>query len=208
MVNRHWLLRLPTAVVGVLIAFSGATALAGTLAEKLASANHVLLMRHAFAPGVGDPPGYSLEKCETQRLLDDEGKQQATHTGDWLRGQGVTSAKIYSSAWCRCQQTAERLNFGAITVTPALASVFDVPEQTLARNTALQQLISKALAAKGHKPGQAIILVTHQVNIQAFVGENTKSGEMVLARVTKRGKLLGYQMYSPPRPGDRASNTP
>lgn len=199
MVTRYWLLRLHTAVLGALVAFSGATtAQASVLAEKLASANHVLLMRHAYAPGVGDPPGHSLEKCETQRLLDDEGKQQATRTGDWLRSQGVTSAKVYSSAWCRCQQTAERLNFGSVTVSPALASFFDNPEQTLAQNAALQQLIRKALSAKDSQHHQAIILVTHQVNIQAFAGENTRSGEMVLARVTKQGKLLRYQRVAQP----------
>ena len=64
---------------------------AGELAERLKGPNHVLLMRHAYAPGVGDPPGYSLDKCESQRILNDEGKQQSVRIGQWLRRQAPPS---------------------------------------------------------------------------------------------------------------------
>ena len=55
------------------------------IAQALHAHDYVLLMRHAYAPGVGDPPNYSLDRCEGQRLLNDEGKRQAVRNGDWLR---------------------------------------------------------------------------------------------------------------------------
>ena len=86
------------------------------LAQALQSPHYVLLMRHAYAPGVGDPANYSLERCEGQRLLNDEGRVQATRTGDWLRQQGVERATVMSSVWCRCTETARLLQFGRVTV--------------------------------------------------------------------------------------------
>ena len=118
---------------------------ASELADKLVTGNHVLLMRHAYAPGVGDPPGYSLDKCESQRILNDEGKQQSVRIGQWLRAQGVAKADVYASIWCRCRQTAERLALGPITIEPSLASFFDTPEQAAAVvNRGVEQMILSA----------------------------------------------------------------
>ena len=80
---------------------------AGELADKLKDGGHVLLMRHAYAPGVGDPPGYTLERCETQRVLNEDGRSQSQRIGRWLRTQGLERARVYASPWCRCTQTAE-----------------------------------------------------------------------------------------------------
>ena len=133
---RSWMLRCVGAalVIGLSLVASGAQG--SDLSDRLKSKHHVLLMRHAYAPGVGDPPGYSLERCETQRTLNDEGKAQATRIGQWLRGQGVTQAQVLSSIWCRCQQTAERLNLGPVRVEAALASFFDDPAQEGPRQAA------------------------------------------------------------------------
>ena len=168
---------------------------ASDLAVKLASNEHILLIRHANAPGVGDPPGYSLERCETQRVLGDDGKRQSVRIGDWLRLQGVSTGRVLSSVWCRCQQTAERLNFGPIQVEPALGSFFDEPDKGPLLNRQLQQLIAGELATKA---GKALILVTHHVNIREFVGANIGSGDMVLARVTPQGTVLDYRVIQSP----------
>jgi phosphohistidine phosphatase SixA len=168
---------------------------ASELSDRLKSNQYVLLMRHAYAPGVGDPPGYSLQRCDSQRVLNDEGKAQAVRIGQWLRAQGVERAQVHSSIWCRCQQTAERLRLGAVTVNPALASFFDEPQHASARNQSLQQFIAKALPSKGD---QALVLVTHHVNIREFMGENIGSGDMVLARVTPQGRLIDYKLYPSP----------
>ena len=168
---------------------------ASELSDRLKTKDHVLLMRHAYAPGVGDPTGYSLARCETQRVLNDEGQQQATRIGQWLKAQGVDQASVYTSIWCRCQETAELLQFGKVTVEPALASFFDEPHKASASRQQLQDFIAKALPVKGER---ALILVTHHVNIQEFMGQNIGSGDMVLVRVNAQGQLLGAQLYPSP----------
>jgi phosphohistidine phosphatase SixA len=168
---------------------------ASELSEHVKAGEHVLLMRHAYAPGVGDPPGYSLERCETQRLLNDEGKSQSVRIGQWLRTQGIDRASVYTSAWCRCRQTAELLGFGLVTVEPSLDSFFDQTRQAPARNKSLQNFIAGALRAK---TGQALILVTHHVNIREFMGKDIGSGDMVLARVDAQGRMVDYRLYPSP----------
>ena len=168
---------------------------ASELATRLKAGQHVLLMRHAYAPGVGDPPGYSLDKCESQRILNDEGKQQSVRIGQWLRAQGVAKADVYASIWCRCRQTAERLALGPVTLEPSLASFFDTPEQAAAQNKRLQDFVAVSLKSKGDR---ALILVTHHVNIREFMGKDIGSGDMVLARVNAQGKVLEYKIYPSP----------
>ena len=168
---------------------------ASELSEKLASPDYVLLMRHTLAPGVGDPAHYTLDDCKTQRNLSALGRQQATAVGHWLRKQGIQSAEVHASAWCRCKDTAERLKFEGYKVEPALASFFDDMQQAPIQNQALQRFISAKRHTKGSK---ALILVTHHVNIQEFSGDNVASGDMVLAKVDASGKMTAHQVI--PRP--------
>lgn len=191
-----WMRRcLPALALLWLAGASAAFAVASDLSERLKQPDHVLLMRHAYAPGVGDPPGYSLQRCETQRVLNDAGMQQAQRIGRWLREQGVAAARVHSSVWCRCQQTAEGLRLGPVRIEPALASFFDQPEREAAQNQRLQAFIREALRSKGE---QALILVTHHVNIRAFMGRDIGSGDMVLARVDAQGRMLSHQIYPSP----------
>jgi len=168
---------------------------ASDLSEKLQSPDHVLLMRHTLAPGVGDPVNYTLADCKTQRNLSAEGRQQAVVVGDWLRHQGVNNAAVYSSVWCRCKDTAQLLGFKGWQVEPTLASFFDEMHKAQAQNQRLQSVIAEKLKTKGKQP---LILVTHHVNIFEFMGENVSSGDLVLAKVDARGKMLSYQVI--PRP--------
>ena len=168
---------------------------ASELSQKLQSNNHVLLMRHALAPGVGDPANYSLEDCKTQRNLDSEGRKQAAFVGEWLKKQGIQKADVYSSVWCRCRDTATLLNFGTYKVEPSLASFFDDMSKAKASNVRLQRFISEKIKSKGD---QALIMVTHHVNILEFMGENIASGDMVVAKVNSKGELISYKLI--PRP--------
>ncbi len=164
------------------------------LAAQLNSKQYVLLMRHAYAPGVGDPAGYSLSNCQSQRNLNAEGRAQAKRIGLWLREQGVSAAQVHASQWCRCTETAKLLGFG-YQVEPALASVYDHPEHATARTQSLQQFIAHNVS---EKPSGALILVTHHVNIHAYMGENIGSGDMVLVRVDHAGKMQSYQVIPSP----------
>jgi phosphohistidine phosphatase SixA len=182
-------------LLGVALVLCHSGVQASELSDRLSTDRYVLLMRHALAPGVGDPPGYSLARCESQRILNDEGKRQAVRIGQWLRSQGIAQASVYTSAWCRCTQTAELLGLGPVVVEPSLASFFDEPHLAAAQNKKLQAFIAQALRAKKDR---ALILVTHHVNILEFMGQNIGSGDMVLAHVNAQGRLLDYKRYPSP----------
>ena len=168
---------------------------ASELSEALKKSDHVLLMRHALAPGVGDPEGYTLQDCKTQRNLDATGRAQAKKIGQWLKAQGVREALVFSSAWCRCKETAERLDFGTPVHEPSLNSFFDDMRQGPQSKLSLQKFIAAQLKTKGSK---ALILVTHHVNIAEFMGENVGSGDMVLVKVNASGQLLSAKIYPSP----------
>jgi phosphohistidine phosphatase SixA len=168
----------------------------GELADTLRSPGYLLLMRHAYAPGVGDPAGYRLDDCATQRNLDAQGRAQAARTGAWLKRQGVEKALVYSSNWCRCRDTAKALELGGFGVEPSLASFFDQPEQAGASTAALSRFIARTMKSKGDR---ALILVTHHVNIRDFAGADIGSGDMVLVKVDAQGRATNHVLYpSPP----------
>lgn len=181
-------------IVGSLLSFLplGVNA---SLTNDLNDGQHVLLMRHADAPGYGDPAGYKLDQCSTQRNLGDKGRKQAKVIGQWLANQGITSAKIMSSPWCRCLDTARLLNKGGLTITPVLGSFFDDMSLEKQQTQALEKLIQFQLK---ENPKFPLILVTHHVNIQAYTGKVVNVGDMVLVKVDKDGKYISDQIYPSP----------
>jgi len=188
-------MRLKKFLLSVLCVSACVISHASELADKLQSPDHVLLMRHTLAPGIGDPAHYTLDNCKSQRNLSDEGRKQALVVGNWLRKQGVQTADVQSSIWCRCKDTAELLKLGPVTIEPTLSSFFDDMSQAKTQNQKLEKFIANKLQSKGK---QALILVTHHVNIYEFMGENIASGDMVLAKVDSNGKMRSYQLI--PRP--------
>lgn len=168
---------------------------ASTLSEQLKKPGYALLMRHALAPGVGDPAGFELGDCSTQRNLDAEGRRQAKRIGAWLREQGVVNAMVLTSPWCRCRDTASLLGFGAPEIESVLSSFFDQPERAPDFLRDLQQRLVQLDRRKGD---QALVLVTHHVNILGYIGQNVGSGEMVLVRFDAQGSLLKAQRYASP----------
>lgn len=163
--------------------------------NDLRDGHHVLLMRHADAPGYGDPTGYQLGNCATQRNLGEKGRKQAVLIGEWLSAQGIDSAKVISSPWCRCQDTARLLNKGPVSLSAALGSFFDDMGLAKQRTRELEKLIQTELKSNPRMP---LILVTHHVNIQAFTGNNVNQGDMVLVRVDQNGKYLSQQLFPSP----------
>ncbi|WP_373508649.1 histidine phosphatase family protein [Thiocapsa sp.] len=119
-----WLL---CAVLGAVLGTGASAAqdLEVDLAARMQNGGAVLLLRHAFAPGTGDPEGFRLDDCATQRNLNDAGREQARSIGAWLRARGIEQARVYSSEWCRCTETAELLGLGPVTPLPALNSFFE-----------------------------------------------------------------------------------
>lgn len=150
--------------------------------RALRDGGHVVLMRHASAPGVGDPPGFRLDDCATQRNLSAQGRREATEAGERFRQHGVAQADIYSSLWCRCLETARLLGLGPVTPLPALNSFFENDEREAEQTAQLRALIFR------HPAQRNLVLVTHQVNITALTGVYPESGEMLVLR-PRAGKL-------------------
>ncbi|MGI8936025.1 MAG: histidine phosphatase family protein [Phormidesmis sp.] len=95
--------------------------------EKLAQANeetYVVLLRHALAPGTGDPANFQLNDCSTQRNLSETGREQAIAIGEAFRSRNTPVIEILSSQWCRCLETAELMAVGPVEPFPALNSFF------------------------------------------------------------------------------------
>lgn len=158
-------------------------------AGRLAAGAHVLMMRHAqTVPGLGDPPGFRVDDCATQRNLSDAGRAQARAIGRELAAAGIRFAQVRTSAWCRCRETAA-LAFGAASVWPTLNSFFADRAGEAAATAAVHALAADA--ADGHR-----MLVTHQVNITAVLGVVPAPGEIVAARPLA-GRLVARFRIAP-----------
>ncbi len=147
--------------------------------SALRAGGHVALMRHADAPGgAGDPPGFRLGDCATQRNLNAQGREESRRLGEEMRRRGVAIGAVLSSQWCRTRETA-RLAFGdQVRDEPAFNSFFGQSGAARERQTA----DARALIARWRGPG-TLVVVTHQVNITALTGLFPASGEgIVLAR--------------------------
>lgn len=150
------------------------SALAGqtTVADRdLAQPGRLIMLRHAMAPGLGDPPGFVLGDCATQRNLSAEGRAQAVQLGKRLRAAGIQQARILSSQWCRALETARLLDLGAVEPHAALNSFFEGRSD---RDAVLKAL--RTLLATLPQDGPPVILVTHQVVINAFTDAYPPAG--------------------------------
>lgn len=155
--------------------------------SELLQGRAVALLRHAMAPGLGDPPGFRIGDCSTQRNLSQEGRDQARRIGDFLRKNGISEARIYSSQWCRCLETAKLLTVGRVHELPALNSFFQDSSTERKQTMEIRQFIASLPA------GKPVIMVTHQVNITALTGVFPSSGEIIVFRYhkDKRDEVIG-----------------
>ncbi|MES2900470.1 MAG: histidine phosphatase family protein [Pseudomonadota bacterium] len=144
----------------------------------------VVLMRHAATvPGVGDPPGFELTQCATQRNLSTAGQSDAKRIGERFRANGVRVESVLSSRWCRCLDTA-RLAFGRAQAAPMLDSMFRDEQE--GRQRKLLQVRSFLVSRSS---GGLIVMVTHDVNIQALLGLYLRQGEIAVAAIGADGSL-------------------
>ena len=163
-------------VIALLVAVCAAPAAADdALWALLRQGGQVVLIRHAVTdPGVGDPPGFKLDDCSTQRNLSDSGRAEARRLGASFKERNVPVARVLASPWCRTLETA-RIAFG----------VDAHPESTLANlfehghNRERQVAAFRTLVAAAPKQGN-IILVTHGSTTLAFTGISPATAEMVI----------------------------
>lgn len=151
--------------------------------QKLQGGGYVVLLRHGLTePGVGDPPGFKLSDCRTERKLNAEGRAESKRLGEAFRRHNVPIAQVLSSEWCRCKDTAE-LAFGRYETWPALNNLFGRHENAAAQRSAILERASRFRGAGN------LILVSHGSTIVQVAGINPAMGEMVVMKPAGAGKL-------------------
>jgi broad specificity phosphatase PhoE len=176
--------RSPTAICGALLAVVALLSLPSpaladeTLWSLLKKGGQVVLMRHAVTtPGVGDPPGFRLDDCSTQRNLTDDGRRDAQRVGAEFRARGVVVENVLSSPWCRCVESAS-LAFGKAEISTALSNLFTHPQNRDRQVREMRELIS--VPQVGNR-----VFVSHGATISALTGVSLDTAEMLV--VTPQG---------------------
>jgi phosphohistidine phosphatase SixA len=147
--------------------------------DQLRRGGNVILIRHGSTlPGLGDPPGFRLDDCSTQRNLSDAGRDEVRRIGERLKRERVPIGKVYTSPWCRCRETA-MLAFGKAEDWNPLASVFEEPDRDREHTESVKKRIGtySSRDLKGN-----VVMVTHNVNIASLTKLSVAPGEMVIVR--------------------------
>jgi broad specificity phosphatase PhoE len=166
-----------------LAAACGAARADDALWEQLRAGGLVVFIRHAETdPGVGDPPGFRLEDCKTQRNLSPAGREQARRLGEAFRRGRVPVGQVLASEWCRCRDTAT-LAFGRYETWPALNNLFGRAENQPAQRGAV---LERAGAYRG---SANLVLVSHGSSIVPVAGVHPAQGELVVMKPGGAGRL-------------------
>jgi len=167
----------------LLVACASAVASDATVWEALRRDGAVALVRHGDAPGVGDPEGWKLDDCTTQRNLDAAGRAQARALGAKLRAEKIPARRLLASPWCRTMETATLLGVGAVEREPAFANAFVLSERRDELAAA-----ARALIGRWRGPG-ALVVVTHGENIRALTGRSPATAELVVVAAGAEGTV-------------------
>ena len=151
--------------------------------ELLRGGAQVVLMRHTITtPGVGDPAGFRLDDCATQRNLTDAGREDARRIGAAFRQRSIPVGRVLSSPWCRCLETS-RFAFGGAEVWTPLSNLFDNRAREAEQLRALHEIA-------GRRPtGGNLLLVTHGSVVQPLTGIQPAPGEMVVLTPDGAGRF-------------------
>ena len=136
----------------------------------------IIMIRHALAPGRGDPKGFKIDDCTTQRNLDEVGINQSKNIGKLFKEKQIKIDQVLSSQWCRCKDTA-KYAFKNYKEFSALNSTFSAPYD---KNEKKQINELKNFVKKWNGKGGNLILVTHYVVILAMTGQASSSGELII----------------------------
>lgn len=158
----------------------------------LAQGGHVMLMRHATAPGATlsrgtDPAGFDLEDCTTQRNLDDIGRRQAMAAGDAVRRNGIKVQKVLSSPWCRCRETAELMNVGPAEISRTFSSLVLTRPNAADHERAMRELVST-----WRGPG-TLLVISHSSNIKQLTGRTPEQAETAVLK-PEPGTRAGFSV--------------
>ena len=145
------------------------------IVEILKKEDNIIFIRHATAPGNGDPPNFNILDCSTQRNLSKDGELQASKIGKFFKKNDIKITKVLSSEWCRCKDTA-KIAFGNYETKNFLNSFYD---ERFSENKDKQILDFKKFIQNWDRSGN-LVLVTHYVVISEILDLATSSGEIVI----------------------------
>ena len=154
------------------------------LIDQLEDGGKLIFIRHAYAPGSGDPDNFNLNDCSTQRNLSNEGRNQAKNIGEFLKKNKIKIEKVISSEWCRCKDTSS-LAFGSFETKNFLNSFYS---SKFAKNKKSQMLKLRKYI-KNFKSKKNLVLVTHYVVISEALNYAPSSGEIVIS--DKKFNIIG-----------------
>lgn len=187
--------RIAALILVVAAALTGVPAAAEDAAWAALARGGIALIRHAEAPGgAGDPPGFRLEECATQRALSARGRSQAASLGSVFRERGVAVGRVLSSQWCRCLDTARLMAVGAVEEFAALNNLFGRSERAETQTGTLREAI------QGWRGPGALLMVSHGSTVLALTGVNPGEGEIVVLE-PQRNSPAGFRVVGriPPR---------
>ena len=145
------------------------------IVEILKKGGNIIFIRHAIAPGNGDPQNFDISNCSTQRNLSKDGELQALKIGKFFKENDIKLTKVLSSEWCRCKDTA-KIAFGNYETKNFLNSFYD---ERFSENKDKQILDFQKFIRNWNKSGN-LVLVTHYVVISEILDLTTSSGEIVI----------------------------
>ena len=152
--------------------------------EPAKNGDKIILIRHSKAPGFGDPPGFNIQDCKTQRNLSKEGIDQSKKIGKLFKKNQIKIDQVLSSQWCRCKDTA-KFAFNNYKEFSALNSTFQPPYD---ENAKKQIMELKDYIQKWNGNGKNLVLITHYVIITAITDVVPRSGEIII--IDKNFKTL------------------
>jgi len=146
------------------------------LVDQLKDGGKLIFIRHAYAPGNGDPNNFNLNDCSTQRNLSEDGRKQAKQIGEYFRKNKIKIEKVLSSEWCRCKETA-KIAFKNFSTNNFLNSFYS----TKYEKNKDKQLKALNDYIKKFKSNKNLVLVTHYVVISEILNYYPSSGEIVIS---------------------------
>tara|TARA_B110000003_G_scaffold240276_1_gene246808 strand:+ start:18 stop:575 length:558 start_codon:yes stop_codon:yes gene_type:complete len=146
------------------------------LIKELKQGGKLIFIRHAYAPGGGDPNNFDINDCNTQRNLSDSGREQANKIGSFFKSNNILINKVHSSEWCRCKETA-LIAFNEFETKSFLNSFFS---SKFSQNKDLQMKQLNRFI-KNWDGKKNLVFITHYVVIYESLNYASSSGEIIIS---------------------------
>ncbi len=162
------------AIFVLFTSFTSAVAKQDFLKEMHAINANIVFVRHALAPGYGDPINFDINDCETQRNLNIQGIKQSRNLGNYFKKQTIIFSDIFTSQWCRCIDTAKEMGLENWLAIPELNSFY---QNRFKKSDIMEKLNYRLNSVKEE---ELLLMITHQVVISEVTKISPPSGGIVI----------------------------